>query len=118
MSGSAPKIQSYTFGRITIGQNTYTDDVKIYSGKVKPDWWRKEGHSLCKEDIQDILNAKPDVLIVGQGAHGRMSVPPSIREQITQLGIELITQPTTKAWKTYNKIKDKQDVAAALHLTC
>jgi len=111
-------IDSYTFGSIVIDGRSFTADVKIVDGKVVPDWWRKVGHSICKEDIADILSAKPDVLIIGTGAYGAMAVPEGFRKLVESEGIELIAQPTARAVDVYNELAAAKKVAAGFHLTC
>ena len=111
-------IGSYTFGSIVIDGRSFTADVKIVDGKVVPDWRRKVGHSLCKEDVADILSAKPDVLIIGTGAYGAKRVPEAFRKLIESEGIELIAQPTARAVDAYNELAAARKVAAGFHLTC
>jgi hypothetical protein len=111
-------IDSYLFGRIKIDGEDFTSDVIIFPNRVKSDWWRKEGHTLNLEDIRDILKERPDVLIVGTGRHGLMSVPSHTRKGIEAKGIELMTQRTGKATKTFNKLCKEKKVVVALHLTC
>jgi hypothetical protein len=112
------RIDNYSFGRITVDGKEYTSDVIIYPDRVDPSWWRKEGHYLQKADLTDIVAAKPDLLIVGTGAHGVMAVP---RETITFLeshGIEVLTEKTEKAVEVFNQQPAGRRVIAALHLTC
>lgn len=111
-------IESYQFGNITIGGKTYTSDVIIYPDRVDSSWWRKQGHRLSIEDLKGIMEAEPEVLVVGMGSPGLMQVPPETRDYIEARGIELVVEPTDKAWKTYNRLKDSRKVVAALHLTC
>lgn len=118
MKKHTPMIGSYSFGEITIEGTAYTNDVIIYPDRVKPNWWREQGHSLCKDDVQDVLDAKPDVLIIGQGAYSRMRVPGKVQDLITSNEIELIIESTKKAWQTYNSLREKRETVAALHLTC
>ncbi|RKY67487.1 MAG: hypothetical protein DRQ02_07170 [Candidatus Latescibacterota bacterium] len=111
-------IESYQFGNITIDGETYTSDVIIYPDRVDSSWWRKQGHRLSIEDLKGIMEAEPEVLVVGMGSPGLMRVPPETRDYIEARGIELVVEPTDKAWKTYNRLKDSRKVVAALHLTC
>jgi len=69
------RITTYEFGRIAIADQTYTSDVIISPKLVIDSWWRKQGHYLQIEDLDDIVNAKPDMLIIGTGYYGRMQVP-------------------------------------------
>ena len=112
-------IKSYTFGSITIEGKGYSSDVIIYPDRVNSSWWRKEGHSLCVDDIKDVVEGRPEVLVVGTGNSGLMDVPKETRDWIQSKGIELIAEPTERACKTYNKLcEENKKVVAALHLTC
>ena len=61
-------IESYAFGNIIIAGTRYTSDIKIARGQVVPNWWRQSGHLVGIEDIQDLLAAKPAILLLGKGA--------------------------------------------------
>ena len=73
---------------------------------------------LSVEDLTEVLASKPDVLIVGTGAYGAMSVPESVQKAIEGKGVKLIVKKTAEACQEYNKLKDTGNVVAALHLTC
>jgi len=60
-------IEKYFFGSMTISGKRYTSDLKIINGIVHPDWWREKGHSVDVDEMTDILNAKPDYLIICSG---------------------------------------------------
>jgi len=114
-------IEFYSFGRMTIQGHTYTSDLKIIRGEIHPNWWRKEGHSLCLEDIKDITEAMPELLIVGLGAYGVMKIPSMVMEELNSLGIECRAFPTAKAVKVFNQLfkeLGKDQVSGAFHLTC
>jgi hypothetical protein len=111
-------IDSYDFGHIVIDGKTYTSDVIIYPNKVNDSWWRKEGHELCVDDLEDVLDKKPDVIVVGTGNPGLMKVLPETEKLIKSKGIKLIVQPTKEACQTYNQLSSSQKVIALLHLTC
>lgn len=111
-------IESYGFGRITINGKQYTSDVIIFPDHVLEGWWRKEGHKLSIEDLKDVLEAKPEVLVVGTGYYGFMKVPSEVKEYLTSKKIELIVQGTKEAYKSYNRIASTKRVIAAFHLTC
>ncbi len=111
-------IESYDFGRIVIDGKEYTQDVIIYPDRVNPNWWRKRGHELNLQDIQEIFEAKPETLVVGTGYSGLMHVLPETRKQLESQGIELIIEDSKKACQTYNDLCKSKKVIAALHLTC
>ena len=112
-------IESYDFGRIVIDGKQYTTDLIIFPERVKDGWWRKQGHRLYIEDIEEVVEERPEVLVVGTGYSGLMSVPAETKRYIEERGIELIIQPTKQACETYNKlIQSGKETIAAFHLTC
>lgn len=111
-------IEKYTFGQIKINGNTYTSDVIVYPDRVNDNWWRKQGHLLVPQDLEDAVDTRPDTLVVGTGNSELMKVPDSTREWVSSQGIKLIIQPTEKACNTYNQLSQSEKVVAALHLTC
>jgi len=112
------KIDSYSFGSIDISGKTYTSDVIIYPGRVEAAWWRKEGHLLQFADVAEMLEAKPDVLVIGTGYAGVMRVPRETIDRISAQGIEVKVERTAKAVAVYNDLQGKRTVIAALHITC
>ncbi len=113
------EIESYDFGRIVVAGQTYTADLILLPDRVLPNWWRREGHALHPDDLKDVLEAHPQVLVVGTGYVGRMRVLPPCEAILSALGIRLIAQDTREACRTYNNLhRAGQKVAAALHLTC
>jgi hypothetical protein len=115
---STPKIDRYRFGNISINGHTYTHDVIILTDRVLPNWWRNEGHELAMEDLQQVLNNEPELLVIGQGAYSRMKVPAEVREQLQDQGIELSISSTHEACEVYNRERQNRRTVAALHLTC
>jgi hypothetical protein len=111
-------IGSYRFGSVTIHGIVYHNDVIVYPDRVEPHWWRKEGHRLCIEDIQEVLREHLDTLVVGTGYFGRMQIKPEVADTLGKRGITLIARKTAEACDEYNRLKDSRKVVAALHLTC
>ncbi|MBO8131737.1 MAG: Mth938-like domain-containing protein [Candidatus Marinimicrobia bacterium] len=111
------RIDSYKFGEIIIEGVKYNHDVIIFPDKVKSNWWRKNGHNLCDEDIKEILDYKPDVLIIGKGKYGIMRVPDELIKKLKGMGIDVIVANTDKAVVLYNESKVEEKVGA-FHLTC
>ena len=111
-------INSYTFGEMFIDGRHYTSDLIIYPDHIDANWWRKTGHELCLNDIREVLAEQPECLIVGTGSPGLMKVLPETEEYFKTHNIELITEPTDKAYKTFNKLSIQKHVVGAFHLTC
>ncbi|AIG96873.1 MULTISPECIES: Mth938-like domain-containing protein [Archaeoglobus] len=113
------EVEHYSFGRIRIGGRDYTSDVIVGPDFLKPNWWRKEGHRVVLEDIVEILDLKPEVVVFGTGASGRVVVDDAVIEKLRNLGAEVIVERTDEAVKRYNKLlKAGRRVVLAAHLTC
>jgi len=112
-------IDHYSFGNIVINGVRYTDDIKIVKGKVIPEWWRKSGHFVEVDDIQDILKSKPEIVVIGKGSPGQMKSTSSLREFLRKTGTELIEEKTVEAVETFNQLyMERKNVAAGFHLSC
>ena len=113
-------IEQYSTGsHMTVQGVKYHQDLKIIKGKVKRNWWRKQGHHLDATDIVDILSAGPEVLVIGSGYAGSMQVPDSLQMQIEDQNIKVIVEKTSEAVKSFNRLCGQgKDVAGAFHLTC
>ncbi len=111
-------IDSYHFGEIVINGKKYSSDVVIFPDRVIDNWWRETGHELCLEDITEVIDENPEVLLVGTGASGLVKVLPEVEQAAQARGIKLIVATTDKACNTYNRLSQSQKVLAALHITC
>ncbi|MFQ6086632.1 MAG: Mth938-like domain-containing protein [Candidatus Bathyarchaeia archaeon] len=111
-------IESYDFGRITINGRRYSRDVIIFPDNVKDGWWRREGHRVSLEDLKDVFEARPEVLVIGTGYSGLMRVPQEVKDYMKSKNIELVVENTRRAWQTYNRLCQSRKVVAAFHLTC
>ncbi len=112
------KIDSYAFGRIVINGKTYTSDVIIYPNRVDATWWRKEGHFFQLIDVEDALQERPEVFVIGTGYAGIMRVPRETIDRIEAQGIEVKVERTSNAVRVYNDFQGTRTVIAALHITC
>jgi hypothetical protein len=112
-----PRIQGYGFGRVTIDGREETSDVIVLPDRVVHDWWRKEGHGLVLEDLDDVLDELPERLLVGTGAYGRLRPDPGTLETLRARGVDVEVLPTADAVERYAEL-DPGTTAAALHLTC
>jgi hypothetical protein len=113
-----PHIEEFSFGSITIDGVDYTADVIIYPWAVDDTWWRDEGHVVKLQDLTEALDADPELLVVGTGAHGRVEVRDEVRAELDEREIDLVAAPTDKAVEKYNRLQAERRVVAALHLTC
>jgi hypothetical protein len=111
------EMDGYGFGRVTIDGREETRDVIVLPGRVLRGWWRKEGHRLVLEDLDEVVDELPEQLLVGTGACGRMRLDPGMLEALRARGIDVEVLPTAEAVRRYTEL-DPRKTAAALHLTC
>jgi len=113
------KIESYSFGSVSVDRRRYTSDLVIYPDNIQADWWRKDGHRLQLEDIPEVLKNPPEVLVVGRGDSARMVVDAKVESELEKRGVQLIAEPTQAACDKFNELSGEgRNVVAALHLTC
>ncbi|MGD8228953.1 MAG: MTH938/NDUFAF3 family protein [Desulfobacteraceae bacterium] len=112
-------IDECSFGLIVIDGIKHTSDLLIYpdGGIVEP-WWRKSGHRLSSEDIQELIESEPECIIAGTGVSGQVRPEKALEEILHQRGIRFISAPNQEAMKYYNEISPKKRVGACFHLTC
>ena len=79
---------------------------------------REEGHSLSPNDLTEVIEARPEILIIGRGANGRMKIPDTTAQELEDLEIRLISLQTEAACDEYNRLAGAPGVIAAFHLTC
>jgi hypothetical protein len=112
-----PEIEGFRFGRVTIDGSVETRDVIVLPERVVRGWWRREGHGLALEDLDEVLDELPERLLVGTGAYGQLRPDPGTLETLRELGVEVEVLPTAEAVERYARL-DPRKTAAALHLTC
>ena len=113
-----PKIEDYQFGQMVVDGRPHTRDLILLPDRVMANWWRKEGHRLAVTDVQVVIDAAPEIAVIGTGAYGRMRVPQVIRRAFRAAGIDLHVARTGDAWEVYNNLRERHATAGAFHLTC
>jgi hypothetical protein len=112
-------IDSYRFGEMLVNGRSFTSDLIIFNDRIEDQWWRENGHEVGLTDLQDVINAKPDVLIVGRGKLGAMKIPETTIDAVETAGIQLVDARTEEAVVVFNEIASTgKAVVGAFHLTC
>ena len=82
-------IDSYSFGRISVDGTEYDSDIIVFpDGRVRDSWWRASGHSLTLEDIGELVDSGPELIIAGTGASGLMKPAATLAATLESKGIE------------------------------
>ena len=114
------KIEEYSFGRMAVDGTTFSKDLIVLPvGKVLSPWWRASGHRLTLDDLGPVVEARPEILVIGTGAYGIMKPEPGLTESLAELGIQTRIFKTKKAVAEYNALHTGgKKIAACFHLTC
>jgi hypothetical protein len=111
------RLENYSFGRLTVDGQEHTRDLIVLPERVVTDWWRREGHSLAIEDLDEVLDELPARLVLGVGAYGRLHPEAAVIAELERRGVQVECLPTDAAVRRYGEL-DERRTAAALHLTC
>lgn len=68
--------------------------------------------------LADIINAKPEMLLIGSGYSGVMHVPDETLRFVRSKGIDIKVAITGAAVDMFNKLQNEKKVIAAFHITC
>lgn len=113
------EINDYGFGSMTVNGKKYNGDLIVFPDRIKSEWWRKEGHSLSIEDLDEVLAYEPEVLVIGQGYFSCMKIPRNTQEILKREKFRVFESKTGAAWKVFNEeMKKGKKVVGAFHLTC
>ena len=113
------KIDSCSFGTLVIDGMTYTDDLIILpDGEILKPWRRKRGHQLSMDDLRELIDSSPEVIVAGTGVSGGVIPDRNLEEDLSKLGIDFIAAPNEKAIKAFNELMQDKRVGAGFHLTC
>jgi len=111
-------IEEHKFGSFLINGKQYLGDIKILDTKVKP-WDDREKHTVTFNNIRELLDINPEVIVIGTGNSGFLEVPSEIKDLILSKGIYLIIDKNEVAIEKYNDfLLQKKKVAALFHATC
>jgi hypothetical protein len=111
------RLEDYSFGRLTVDGEEHTRDLIVLPDRIVSNWWRREGHSLAMEDLDEVLDELPGRLVLGVGAHSQLRPDPAVITELERRGVQVECLPTGAAVRRYVEL-DERDTAAALHLTC
>ena len=110
------KINSSTYGSITVEGVTYNHDVFILpSGKVEE---REYGHTFTTEQVKRLLKENPEVIIIGKGTSGMAGLSSDARALLEEKGVEVIEASTPDIRDKFNRLSERRKVAAIVHVTC
>lgn len=111
-----PKIEEVAFAKMVCNGKVYRAPLLVYQDAVDGRWWRKEGMAFSPEDFDDVIEAEPEVVVLGTGFSDSIKVKDDTKTRFEQEGIEYIVAKTPEAVEKYNELLPKRRVVGAFYL--
>jgi hypothetical protein len=117
------KIDELIFGSIVVEGKKYRRDILLFAdGTVKK---RKGGflmfgsHKIKKQELEELSQGQPEIIIVGTGTNGVAHIAPEAESWAKGKNLSLLVQPSYDAVTRLNElVEQKKKVAALMHITC
>ena len=117
------KIDELIFGSIVVAGKKYRRDILLFAdGTVKK---RKGGflmfgsHKIKKQELEELSQGQPEIIIVGTGTNGVAHIAPEAESWAKGKNLSLLVQPSYDAVARLNELgEQKKKVAALMHITC
>ncbi len=114
-------IQKYSFGSITVNNQTYNHDVEIrWTGEVLL-WQRGESHVINTYDVKRAVEQSPEKIVIGTGESGIAEITDDAKKFIVEKGIVLLVDKTGEAARIFNNTLENErnkKIIGLFHLTC
>jgi len=113
------KIDGCSFGRLVINGKSHTDDLMIRpDGTILEPWHRKRGHGVSMDDLRELIDFSPEVIVAGTGMSGGVKPDKDLERGLLKRGIEFIAGPNEEIIDVFNELAREKRVGAGFHLTC
>ena len=111
-------IDDHKFGSFVVDGRMYLGDIKIVNNRVRH-WEDRRKHIITLENIKDLLESNPEMIIIGTGNSGLLKIHENVKEIIMGRRIKLFIDKNLSAIKKYNEtISENRKGAALFHATC
>lgn len=109
-------ITAYDQGFIEINRKRYMQNLIVMPEQIIDDWQAKEFGNLLSAHFEQLVNFRPEVVLLGSGSTHQF-LHPKHYQCLTESGISLECMTTAAACRTYNILMSEgRAVAAALIL--
>ena len=109
-------ITGYGQGYVEINKQRYAQNLIVMADKLILDWQATDFASLTELHFTQIIDLKPEVVLLGTGEKHQF-LHPKITQKLTENGIPLECMTTAAACRTYNILMSEgRNIAAMLIL--
>jgi len=115
-AGEGHRIEHYDKGVVTVNGSALTRSLIVTPEALIDDWRPVDFSQLAVEDMEQVAELQPELVILGTGASHHFPLPQLIRPLVErQIGLE--SMDTAAACRTYNILMaEGRRVAAALFM--
>jgi len=117
------RVNSFKFGSIVVDDKKYGRDLFLYPDggikKRKGGFWKFGSHAIKREEIEELVNSTPGIIIVGTGTDGIAKLNPDADALLRSVEVESIVVPSPEAVDKFNELSSQgKHPAALIHITC
>jgi hypothetical protein len=117
------KVDSFNFGTIVVEGKKYSHDILLFPDGVvnerRSGFWKFGSHAIQRNEIERLITANPEVVIVGTGTSGRARLTSDAKSYAKEAKVELVVLPSAEAIESLNRlVEGGKRVAALIHITC
>lgn len=118
-----PEMDWFKFGAIFIDGKKHKRDVLLFPDGIiqerRRGFWRLGSHSIKKEEVDELMGANPDTVIIGTGAYSRAKLASDALLALQEAKVEMIVLPSREAVQRLNEqVREGKRVSALIHITC
>ncbi len=109
-------IESISFGKLLFKGKVSRADTIVFKDQMNTKWWIKSRNCIEMEDLEEVLAASPEVIIVGTGFMNYINISENALNELKDLGIEVIVQKSADAADTFNQKIQNSNTIGLFHL--
>jgi hypothetical protein len=117
----SPRITHLSWGRLETEDGAFKD-ARLFPGGAEKWDWNETGTShdpgIQPADVERLLERGATVVILSEGFHGRLRIPPETRRMLEKRGVPTHIAPTEEAANLYDELRQTERVGALIHSTC
>lgn len=112
-----PRIEDLEFTKLVSDGKVYRAPCIVYRNSVDGRWWRTDGGSFLPDDFTSVVEAEPDVVVLGRGVMNMVKVPDNTVEYLESCGASVEVLGSKEAADRYNELfATGKNVVGAFHL--
>ncbi len=109
-------IETVSMGKLLFKGKVSRSDTIVYKDHMNTKWWIKSRTCIEPEDLEEVLKAEPEVVVVGLGFVMPIKISDAAINAMKAKGIEVFVEKAEKAAELYNEYSVKKKTVGMFHL--